>query len=91
MLASGEELRPDVIQAVEHRILQRTGRRVHQLHVELVEGRIVVSAWTPSWYMKQLTLQAVQEVVGSAAVELRIQVSAGRHAAGREMVSSAPP
>lgn len=64
--------------SIERQIVQRTWSRIHRLQVELVDGRIVVHGCTSSYYVKQLALQGVLDVLGSAdsvCVDLDIQVA----------------
>ncbi len=64
--------------SIERQIVQRTWSRIHRLHVEVVEGRIVVHGCTSSYYVKQLALQGVLDVLGSAdsvCVDLDIEVA----------------
>lgn len=64
--------------SIERQIVQRTWSRIHRLQVELVDGRIVVHGCTSSYYVKQLALQGVLDVLGSAdsvCVDLDIEVA----------------
>ena len=49
---------------VEHRIHERTFRRVQNLKVELINGQIVVHGTARSYYVKLLALEAAREVLG---------------------------
>jgi hypothetical protein len=53
-------------QALEGQIVRRVGRRVRQLRVEVGAGRVVVHGRTASYYVKQLAIQAVLEVLDEA-------------------------
>ena len=67
----------DPLGALEQRIVQRTWGRVRQLRVERVDGRIVVDGSTPSYYVKQLVLEAIRELrmgTSSEPVCMRITV-----------------
>jgi hypothetical protein len=64
----------DVQLALERQIIQRTWGRIHRLVVELTADRAVIRGWTSSYYVKQLALAAVREVVEALPVELDIQV-----------------
>lgn len=79
---------PLLEQAVERQITLRTGGRVRPLRVERLAGRFVVRGQAPSYYLKQLAICAVQEILGSGArVDLHLPVvegMAGRPSAGRE-------
>jgi hypothetical protein len=61
-------------QAIRQQIDRRTWRRLHQLQVELGGDRVTIHGSSPSYYLIQLALLAVQEVHPSGAVELDIQV-----------------
>jgi hypothetical protein len=69
---------PDLEQAIERQIVERTGGRLHQLHVELsADQRVVIQGYTSSYYIKQLAIQAALDVMGSnvaAPLQLDIQV-----------------
>ncbi len=63
--------------AIEHQIVQRTWGRVQALEVEVTDNRVVVRGRAPSYYVEQLALQAVLDVIESAGamrIELNIQV-----------------
>jgi hypothetical protein len=81
-------LQADFAQTVEREIVQRTWGRIHQLQVEVSGDRLHVHGYTPSYYVKQLAIQAVlekQESFGSPPVDVDIQVGAGEagfHRAG---------
>jgi hypothetical protein len=62
-------------QAVRCRIVQRTWGRLRQLQVEVDTDRVVVRGSSPTYYLKQLALAAVQEVIPATPVELDIQVA----------------
>jgi hypothetical protein len=66
---------------VERLISQRTWGRVHRLHVEFTNGRLVVHGWTSSYYVKQLALQAALDALDSndtMAVDLDVAVRNGK-------------
>src|SRR5437870_172677 len=70
---------PDLEQTLAHQIIQRTWGRIHQLHVQVDQDRVLVQGCTSSYYVKQLALLAVLEVLGSddlVRIELDIQVGA---------------
>jgi hypothetical protein len=60
-----------LIQALERQIVQRTWGRLHQLAVEQIEGRLIVRGCAPSYYVKQLTIQAVLETLAAAGALTR--------------------
>jgi hypothetical protein len=64
-------------QAIDRQIVQRTWGRIHRLQVEVIGGRVVVHGCTSSYYVKQLALEGVLDVLGSdrvAQVDLDVQV-----------------
>lgn len=64
-------------QAVRRRIVQRTWGRLRQLQVEVGSQRVVVRGSSPTYYLKQLALAAVQEALPATPVELDIRVAKG--------------
>jgi len=75
----------DALGALQQQIVQRTWGRVRQLRVERVDGRVVVHGSTPSYYVKQLVLEAVREARAAESVgpvHLNISVRGGVAAAG---------
>jgi hypothetical protein len=48
---------------VEHRIHERTSRRVQNLRVEAIDGQIVVRGTARSFFVKLLALEAAREVL----------------------------
>jgi hypothetical protein len=64
-------------QAVKDRIRQKTGGRVEVRKVEVSEGVVVVHGCAPCYYLKQLALQGVLDVLGSCGatrIELYVEV-----------------
>jgi hypothetical protein len=59
---------------VEHRILSRTGRRIRDLAVELLPGRVVLRGRTSTYYLKQLAQHGVRDVLPHVALENAITV-----------------
>ncbi len=64
-------------QAVRHRIAQRTWGRLRQLQVEADAQHVLVRGSSPTYYLKQLALTAVQEALPGTRVELDIRVVKG--------------
>jgi hypothetical protein len=62
-------------QAVCRRIAQQTWGRLRQLRVAVDARRVIVRGSSPTYYLKQLALAAVQEVLPATSVELDIQVT----------------
>jgi hypothetical protein len=61
-------------QVINRRITQRTWGRL-QFRVRLGAGRVIIQGSSPTYYLKQLALAAVREVLSSAPVELDIRVA----------------
>ncbi len=59
---------------LERHILDRTGRRVHGLRVEVHEERVVLHGRTSSYYIKQLAQHCVWDVLPEARLENDIEV-----------------
>lgn len=62
---------------IERQIVLATWGRIHDLRLELAHDQLCVTARTPSYYIKQLVLHAVYEVLGNDSpvrVEFDIQV-----------------
>jgi hypothetical protein len=55
----------EVERAIERRIHERTWGRVRNLQVELRDEQVVVHGSTPTYYLKQLALEAAREVLGA--------------------------
>jgi hypothetical protein len=56
----------DGCEELERHILDRTGRRVHGLRVELREEQVVLRGRTTSYYIKQLAQHCVWDVLPDA-------------------------
>ena len=85
-MSTYEEVQPRLLErakAFKHQIVQRTGGRVETLEVELIDDCVVVRGIVPCYYLKQLALQAVLDLIGAASatrIELNVQVLCGvRH------------
>ena len=59
---------------VETRVRQSTHRRIRNLRVEEVQGRVVVRGEVPSHHTKQLALQGALELVSAAQFSANITV-----------------
>jgi hypothetical protein len=65
-------------QAIRDQIMKRTGGRIQNLAVRMVENGVVIRGCVPCFYLKQLALRGVFDVVGSTAakrIELDVDVS----------------
>ncbi len=60
--------------ALRRHIDSRTWRRIRRLRVDCSGDRVTVHGVAPSYYLKQLALCAVRELLPAAEVDLRIQV-----------------
>jgi hypothetical protein len=64
-------------QAIRDQIVQRTGGRISRLEVEVKDNEVVIHGCAASYYLKQLALQGVLDVIGTAGmtkIELNVQV-----------------
>jgi hypothetical protein len=52
----------------------RTWRRVRDLQVKVRDGQLVIEGKTLSYYVKQLALQAIRDVVGTTPFAINIEV-----------------
>jgi hypothetical protein len=79
-------------EAVRRRILDRTGRRMRSLKVELTGCQLVITGQSPSYYIKQLALEAAHEVIRSVyRIELHIKAQVEvAPAMATETLSSVP-
>jgi hypothetical protein len=59
---------------IQERILLRTWGRIKQLHLAVKDEKVVVWGYVPSYYLRQLAIQAVREVMGSQPFEDAIEV-----------------
>jgi hypothetical protein len=72
-------------QAIKQQIARRTGGRVQMLEVELKNGEVVIRGRAPCYYLKQLALQAVLDVIGSAGattIQHHVEVQQSAAASG---------
>jgi hypothetical protein len=70
---------PDREQAIRHRIAERTAGRIRTLEIEVLDDRVVIRGHAPSYYLKQLALQGVLDVIDSkeaGIVEFNVEVAA---------------
>jgi hypothetical protein len=66
-------------QAIKDQIIKRTGGRIQMLAVEVMENWVVIRGRVSRFYLKQLALRGVFDVLGSAAdnrIELNVDVPA---------------
>jgi hypothetical protein len=82
------ELLQALEQAIERRIVQRTWGRVRALEVEMIDNRVIVRGRAPSYYIQQLALQGVLDVIepaGAMRIDLNIQVGSPPKSAGEAL------
>ena len=63
--------------AIRLQIVQRTSARIKMLEVEIVDNVVIIRGYAPCYYVKQLALQGVFDVLGSSRtsrVELNVDV-----------------
>jgi hypothetical protein len=60
---------------LQSHVLTRTGRRVRNLDVEVLPGRIVLHGSTTTYHVKQLAQQGVRECLPEVDLENAIEVS----------------
>jgi hypothetical protein len=64
-------------QAITERIVQRTGQRIKSLRVEVNQDRVIIQGRAATYFLKQLALQGVFDVLGPRCptrVQLDVQV-----------------
>ena len=68
-------MQPTQLQEVlEQRVHTRTGRRIHNLAIELQPERVILRGRTATYYVKQLAQQGVQDVLPHVCLENAITV-----------------
>jgi hypothetical protein len=63
--------------AIWDQIMKRTGGRIRKLEVEIMENGVVIRGCVPRFYLKQLALRGVFDVLGATAdnrIELNVDV-----------------
>ena len=71
--------------AIEGRIRQRTWGRLQGLEVRVSHDLVIVGGYAPSYYVEQLALQGVLDLVepsGAMRIQLNIQVGGSPTSAG---------
>ena len=64
----------DLVEQVEQAILARTGGRVRGLRIRCVDGCVIISGRTSTYYNKQLVTHAAMEVADNAHVMNEVEV-----------------
>ncbi len=65
---------PLLVERVEQAILSRTGGRVRGLRIHYVDGCVIISGRTSTYYNKQLVTHAAMEVADEALVMNEVEV-----------------
>ena len=76
-LPRAAEVEQALERAIERRIMQRTWGRIQALEVKVSHNQVVIRGRAPSYYVEQLALQGVLDLVessGTIRIELNIQV-----------------
>jgi hypothetical protein len=69
--------REDLATTIGRHIADRTWGRIRRLEVEVNDRGVVVRGSAPSYYVKQLAVHAVREVLEAARMDVDIEVGAG--------------
>lgn len=64
----------ELVDRVARVILERTGRMVRGLRVDIQDGQVVLSGLSPSYYYKQLATHAAMDELAGQGVTNEIQV-----------------
>jgi hypothetical protein len=67
----------DLKLSIQDRIVQRTRVHIRTLVVEVAGDRVIITGWVPSFYLKQLVIEGVLDVIGRAGthrIEVNVQV-----------------
>jgi hypothetical protein len=68
----------ELAQAIERHIVERTWGRVRRLGIDVQDDRVYVHGNTPSYYVKQLAIQAVRDVLGEdEPIAIRVDIEVG--------------
>jgi hypothetical protein len=65
---------PPLVEVIFQRVVNRTGRRVRNLAVEVDLERVVLRGLTDSFHVKQLAQAGAREALPSAILENAIEV-----------------
>jgi hypothetical protein len=80
VLPKGRECQPPakaLEQAIQHRIVERTGGRIYSLKVEVIGTEVIIRGTATCYHVKQLALQGVLDVTRFAdeiEIEINLQV-----------------
>ncbi|HUG89547.1 MAG TPA: BON domain-containing protein [Planctomycetaceae bacterium] len=65
---------PDTLDAIARAIRLRTSGQIRDLHVDVLDGEVVLSGRTSTYYTKQLATHAVLDLVDDLALSNDIEV-----------------
>lgn len=75
MLATLLSLSPDIlVEQIEQAVQSRTGGRVRGLRVHVVDGCVIISGRTSTYYNKQLVTHAAMEAADDTLVMNEVEV-----------------
>lgn len=75
MLATLLSLSPDILaEQIEQAVQSRTGGRVRGLRVHVVDGCVIISGRTSTYYNKQLVTHAAMEAADDTLVMNEVEV-----------------
>jgi hypothetical protein len=80
--------------ATDRQVMQRTWGRIQALQVKVSHDLVIVRGRAPSYYVEQLALQGVLDLIESAStmrIELNIQVASPRSGPERPSRRASPP
>jgi hypothetical protein len=63
-----------LVNQLSEQINYRTWRRVRDLQVHLRDGQLTVEGKAPTYYVKQLALSAICDLVGNKPLAIKIEV-----------------
>ena len=93
-LPRAAEVEQALERAIERQVMQRTWGRIQALEVKVSHDLVIVRGRAPSYYVEQLALQGVLDLIESAStmrIELNIQVASPRSGPERPSRRASPP
>ncbi len=63
-----------LLNQLSEQINYRTWRRVRDLQIHVHDGQLTVEGKAPTYYVKQLALSAICDLVGSKPMDIKIEV-----------------
>jgi hypothetical protein len=74
-LECATEVKQALVRAIERHIVRRAWGRIRELEVEVKDGLIFIRGFAPSYFLKQLALQGVLDLIDPAG-PMRIDTNA---------------